>query len=262
MSSPSHFLAVSVGNTSTRFGVAIDGELRETAREPNASGPDRLVEVARELLARHALDATAPVLLASVNDPVADELSRRLERDPPRETFRVGEDLPVAIGQDVDAETIVGVDRLLNAAAAWAKLQQACVVIDTGTAVTVDFVDGVGTFQGGAIAAGTRLQLEALGSSTAALPTLAFRRAGDTPFGKNTADAMLLGVQESIRGLAWRLVERYSLHYGAFPMVLATGGDAEAIFAGDELVNAIVPDLTLLGIVASAKAALADESAE
>jgi pantothenate kinase type III len=69
---------------------------------------------------------------------------------------------------------------------------------------------------------------------------------------------MMLGVQESIRGLVWRLVERYSLAYGAFPTVIATGGDAEAIFAGDELVNAIVPDLTLQGIVASAKAALAD----
>ena len=256
-----NFLAVSVGNTSTRLGVAIDGTLAGTARIANSEGPAAVVAAARELAERHALDASAPVVLASVNDPVAGPVAAGLERDPPREVYGVGDDLAIAIGQDVDAETIVGVDRLLNAAAAWAKLQQACVVVDVGTAVTVDFVDGVGTFQGGAIAAGTRLQLEALGAKTAALPEVSFRRAGEGTFGKNTVDAMMLGVQESIRGLVWRLVERYSLAYGAFPTVIATGGDAEAIFAGDELVNAIVPDLTLQGIVASAKAALADDRA-
>ena len=70
----------------------------------------------------------------------------------------------------LDPETITGVDRLLNAAAAYATLKQACVVVDAGTAVTVDFVDGHGTFHGGAIAPGARLQIDALHRGTDALP--------------------------------------------------------------------------------------------
>jgi hypothetical protein len=45
------------------------------------------------------------------------------------------------------------------------------------------------------------------------------------------------------------------MQYGAFPVVLATGGDAASLFAKDELVNAIVPDLTLHGIHESWRAA-------
>jgi type III pantothenate kinase len=58
------------------------------------------------------------------------------------EVYRVGEDLPVPIGQQLEPETITGIDRLLNAAAAFETLKQACIIVDAGTAVTVDFVDG------------------------------------------------------------------------------------------------------------------------
>ena len=76
--------------------------------------------------------------------------------------YRVGDDLPIPIQVDLAPETITGSDRLLNAVAAFDVLQQACVVVDAGTAVTVDFIDGKGTFHGGAIAPGARMQLAAL----------------------------------------------------------------------------------------------------
>jgi pantothenate kinase type III len=53
------------------------------------------------------------------------------------------------------------------------------------------------------------------------------------------------------------LVERYSEFYGAFPQIIATGGDARALFESDDLIENIVPDLTLLGIQSACQIELA-----
>jgi type III pantothenate kinase len=66
---------------------------------------------------------------------------------------------------------------------------------------------------------------------------------------------MRLGVFEGIRGMVQALVERYATAYGAFPLVVATGGDAEALFSDSELVQRVVPDLVLDGIRVAVQAA-------
>jgi pantothenate kinase type III len=91
------------------------------------------------------------------------------------------------------------------------------------------------------------------------LPRVAFAQPDAAEaFGRNTAAAMLLGVYEGLRGMTRRLVERYAENYGAFPMVVATGGDAETLFSGDDLVDRIVPELVLLGISVSVRHAAED----
>lgn len=251
------FVAVNVGNTRTQVARVIGGSLEQVERYSNAD-PPRIVQAIIE--AHRGMDADgAAVVIASVNDPVAKHLQSAVVDQTGVDVYRIGDDLPAPIGTQLDPETITGVDRLLNAAAAYAAVGQACIVIDAGTAITVDFVDGAGTFQGGAIAPGARMQLNALHEHTAALPSLDYRVPEDEPFGKNTGQAMLQGVHFGLRGLVWKLVERYAEAYGAFPQVIATGGDAEALFGGDELVNNIVPNLTLLGIAAAVKQALAAE---
>jgi hypothetical protein len=72
---------------------------------------------------------------------------------------------------------------------------------------------------------------------------------------------MLRGVYHGARGLAWRLIERYAEEYGGFPLVIATGGDAAALFSDDELVNQVVPDLVLRGIALAAQVALRPDGA-
>jgi hypothetical protein len=62
---------------------------------------------------------------------------------------------------------------------------------------------------------------------------------------------MLVGVRGAARGLAHELIDRYAEFYGAYPQIVATGGDARALFEGDEVIEHIVPDLTLLGIQAA-----------
>lgn len=255
-SPPLSFIGLNIGNTRTQIGRFIEGAPAAERKVDNADTRQVLAAVLEECRALGGEGRTV-VVVASVNDRVATQIESGLSDTGKVDLYRIGEDLPVPIGTQLDPETLTGVDRLLNAAAAFAVMKQACVIVDAGTAVTVDFVDGEGTFHGGAIAPGARLQLRSMHGGTAALPELEFRAPDDEPFGRNTAQAMLQGVFHGIRGLVWKLVERYAEHYGAFPPVIATGGDAAALFEGDGLVDRIVPDLTLRGMAEAVRHSLA-----
>jgi type III pantothenate kinase len=256
-----NLIAVNVGNSRTQVGRFVDGELAESRRIDNGKRAE-IVQLVMEWWQQMATVPQASVLLASVNDAVAGPLEATLEDQLSIEVYRVGEDIPVPIGRQLDPETITGTDRLLNAAAAYDRIHQACIVIDAGTALTVDFVDGEGTFHGGAIAPGAATQLKAMHNQTASLPELQFAAPDNDAFGRSTGQAMLHGVFHGIRGAVQRFVERYSERYGAFPPIIATGGDAEVLFEHEELVDHIVPDLTVLGIAAAAKQALAGGEVE
>jgi type III pantothenate kinase len=246
-------LVVSVGNTRTRFARVEDGKLE----------PSRVVDNADAAAGATIIDAASgpggalPVLMASVNDPEADRLERVLEAAGSR-VSRFVRDVPIPIQNTLDDDSTVGQDRLLDALGAFARSQQACIVVDAGTAVTVDFVDGQGVFHGGAIAPGATMMLRAMHEQTAALPKVQLSPetlpGSDAPFGKTTAQAMALGAASAVRGLVHTLIDRYAEFYGAYPRVVATGGDAALLFENDDLVEHIVPDLTLVGMVAAAEA--------
>jgi len=240
-------LAVNVGNTRCQLAAVVGDQLHDVhtvARDREADVAAALDQALRPL----ADHDQAPVYIASVHDGAADDLTRMVRARCQREVRRVERDVAVPIGRQLDRETIVGVDRLLNAAAAYDRLQQACIVVDAGTAVTVDLVDGAGTFHGGAILPGARLQLQAMHSHTALLPDIELARP-DEPIGHNTAQAMLSGVFHGLRGSVRELAEIYAEHYGAYPKIIATGGDANLLFEDYELVEAVVPTLTLMGIM-------------
>jgi type III pantothenate kinase len=256
-------VGVAVGNTRARVAHFLSGTLTDPASYPN-SDPSALLAAVAE--AARAAGPDAPIVLASVNPPVADALRASLSATAlaPR-VYTLGRDLPVQVPHLLDdsgAKT-VGQDRLLNALGAFTRTGQAAAIVDAGTAITVDFVDGEGTFVGGVIAPGIRMMLSALHTGTAQLPPLDFvMPPADRTAGANTADAMRLGVLLAARGLVRQAVERFAESYGAFPPVIATGGDM-AIFEGDEFVEHFVPDLQLLGLYAAcAKALNPDDDAD
>lgn len=246
-------VAISVGNTRTRLGLFRGKQLEHS----DAVGNEDPAAIAGAAAALPVLNPGTPVVMASVNEPVALRVLEALQprvRERGGEVYRFGEDLAIPIANALTDDSTVGQDRLLNAIGAFSRAGQACIVIDAGTAITVDFVDGQGVFQGGAIAPGVSMMLRALSERTAALPRLAFERTGpDSPLGKDTRGAMLLGVQSAAVGMSRVLIDRYAEFYGAYPQIIATGGDARTLFEGDELVEHIVPELTLLGIEAACR---------
>jgi len=241
-----NLLAVNVGNTRTQFAAFVDNRMHDVHRVAHGEAAHRRAEL-REALATLTDARDAAIYIASVNDAKADAVAGELRTLTGLPVRWMEDDVTVPIGRQLDRETIIGVDRLLNAAAAFDQLQQACIIIDAGTAVTVDFVDGAGTFHGGAILPGAQIMLDAMHAHTAQLPELKFRRP-DEPIGHSTGQAMLTGAFHGLRGAVRELTEAFAVEYGAYPKVIATGGDAETLFADYELVEARVPHLTLQGI--------------
>lgn len=251
---------MSVGNTRTRIGSFRGRELLASSALANSD-----VQAIAEAVIVAARERIGPaVVLATVNPAVSERLLPLIRAgvsDARGELYQLGVDLPVPIERALDDDSTVGQDRLLNALSAYVRAGQACIVVDCGTAMTCDFVDGTGVFQGGAIAPGLSMMLDALHHGTAKLPVVAFEQVPPArPFGKSTAEAMRLGAQAAAQGLVRVLAERYAEAYGAYPQIVATGGDAARLFEGDELVEHLVPDLTLMGIQAACERALADDA--
>lgn len=235
-----HLLAVAVGNTRARWGTF-------TGREPTPGGVALLASAADML--RASVEASTPdaVAMASVNGPGADEIERAL-RGSGVPVVRLGRDFTPDLKHTLEDASTLGIDRVCNAIAAYQLVQSAVAVVDAGSAITVDFVDGEGTFHGGGIAPGAAMMLQSLHEHTAALPMLDFAPDAAGVFGRDTPHAMQLGVSAAARGLVREMVERFAEHYEAYPRVVATGGDAAALFESDGFVERIIPDLQLIGI--------------
>jgi len=252
----SFLLAISVGNTRTAVGHFHGDDLHVVQHIVNGDIGAVITAAVEQWGHKLESDGDGEIVIASVNDAVASAIETKLAAELHTDIWRLGRDLEVPIGRCIDEDATPGQDRLLAAAAAYAAVKQAVIVIDAGTAITVDFVDGEGVFHGGAIAPGAQMQLDALNAHTAQLPKIKFARPSDEDaFGRNTVDAMQLGVFEGMRGLTQALVERYAANYRAFPLVIATGGDAETLFSDSDLVTRVVPDLVLRGILVTVRAA-------
>jgi type III pantothenate kinase len=159
----------------------------------------------------------------------------------------VGQDVPPPIRTTLPEPEKVGIDRLCAAGAAYGRLAQACVVVDLGTAVTIDCVDDEGIFRGGVILPGTRMQAAALHRATAQLPEVTLREP-DWVFGRNTEEAIIGGIVYGLRGAIRERVEAYATELGQWPLVVFTGGDAPLMKMDEGFVQAIVPGLCLVGI--------------
>jgi type III pantothenate kinase len=241
-----NLMVINAGNTRVAIGVFVGGELQHVARvgaSERENWPGVIAE-AWKLIEK----ADSPAIAgASVNPGVAEPIEHQIEKTTGTKVQWIGRDidLPMRVLTDAPAET--GADRVANIAAAYEQMQKACVVVDAGTAITVDCCNDQGEFLGGAIAPGVMLQLEALHSRTAKLPMVA-PAAPESAFGRNTADAIRNGVFHGVRGMVKELVETYATELGNWPEIIATGGDAHLLFDNWELIHAVSPDLTLYGI--------------
>ena len=249
-----NLLAINIGNTHTWSGTYVDDELVASNRFENRSSQDVGAGI-KDAFGPLQDRSDAVVLLASVAPPAAERLQQVVAETLGVKLLRVERDVPIPIGRQLDPEAIVGEDRLLNVAAAYHTLKQSCVVVDAGTTITIDFVDGAGTFHGGAIGPGVQMMLESMHRYTAQLPEVEFT-APEEPIGHNTTQAMCSGVFHGLRGMVRELVEHYAEQVGSYPIVVATGGNAEVLFGKYELVERIVPELTLMGMAISLRCAI------
>jgi type III pantothenate kinase len=158
--------------------------------------------------------------------------------------------LPLKVA--VDFPDQVGIDRLLNAVAAKARidLSRSALIIDAGSAVTVDWLDGKGTFRGGAIFPGFRLMAQALHDYTALLPLVPPPQQCPARLpGTATATAIEAGVFWAVAGGIRALISELVRTGGhTDPGIFLTGGDAPLLEPALNLKTCCWPWMTLEGI--------------
>jgi type III pantothenate kinase len=241
-----NLLVINVGNTRLAIGTFVEGELKFTKCVTHAQFADWSGAIG-EAWKYIAEQNGGAIVGASVNPTVMESLEHTIVQTTGKPVEWIGReiDLPINVLTEEPKET--GVDRILNIAAAYEQMGKACVVVDAGSALTIDCCDDAGAFLGGAILPGVEMQLDALHQRTAKLPRVKFEPPKG-PIGENTQQAILNGVYHGIRGTVKELVEQYAMKLGNWPDIICTGGDAAVLFEGWELIHAISPDLTLYGI--------------
>jgi len=207
-------LLVLLGNTSVKV---------ESARGCFASFP--LPGNAETL--RSALKGAADrdVAAASVNPAVEPLLDAACRLEGLSAPVYAGRDFPAGVPMAVGNPASVGIDRVLNVKAAFARCRRALATVDFGTATSVSVADGEGRFVGGAIMPGVGLALRALRENTALLPEVA-TAFPVSALGKNTVEAMTSGCVFGAAGAAKEVVARIEAAMGTRLEVFVTGGDA------------------------------------
>lgn len=213
-----NIITVDIGNSATKIlmdaqSLPVRADLGELNSLTVAAGPHHWV-------------------IVSVAPPNTKLLMAWLEKHRPGDKATVISNDDIPIKSSVKNRAGVGTDRLLAAYAA-TQLDQnkASVIVDAGTAVTIDYVNSQGTFCGGMIFPGVLSNLKSLATNTAALPDLANAKTEpvthDIRVGDDTQSAILNGVLQSqawaIISIADKLAEQHKAQ------VIITGGDAELV---------------------------------
>lgn len=140
-----------------------------------------------------------------------------------------------------------GADRIVNAVGAYAAHGGPLIVVDSGTATTFDVIGADGGFEGGVIAPGINLSMQALHQAAAQLPRVAIEQPPRT-IGKDTVGAMQAGVFWGYIGLIDGLINRIRSEYGAPMKVVATGGVVSLFEGATKAIDIFDPDLTVRGL--------------
>jgi len=253
-----NIIAIDIGNTNIAIGLFLNGEqqfIRTIAGTAEQELAECLVSAWEKIppLKSSKEGKRDGVLVASSVRPTWTETVRRIAKEQLGEKVLViGQEVPLPMPLWVDEPDKVGTDRIVSAAAAYAVVEDAVVVADFGTAVTIDLVDEHGIFQGGVICPGFEISARALHENTAQLPQVTVKRP-EAPYGKNTVDAINCGLYYSTIGALEEVVRRYAEKIGKWPQTIITGSAAETIKDDCPFVDNYVPNLVVKGIVLAYK---------
>jgi type III pantothenate kinase len=245
-------LAINANNTNTVFaiwdGAALKGSWR-TATEGTRTADEYVVWL-DHLLSLDGLsrDVVNGAVIASVVPETNFNLLTFCRKYLKTEPVIVGEP-GVVLGTKalVGQPQEVGADRLVNTVAAHDRYGGPLIVVDFGTATTLDVVDRGGNYIGGVIAPGINLSLAALHMAAAKLPSVRIART-EHVIGKDTVSCMQSGIFWGYVGLIEGLVSRIKAEFGAPMGVIGTGGLAP-LFAGSiDVIDTVDADLTLWGL--------------
>jgi len=245
-------LAVDVGNTQTVLGLfkdeTLDGHWR-VATDPTLTADELRAKIGG-LLALDELSWTdiERIVLSSVVPALTGHYEEMAVRATGSAPMVVGPGIKTGMPIRYDNPHEVGADRIVNGVAAFEAFGGPVIIIDFGTATTLDVVDGTGAYLGGAIAPGVETSAEALFARAARLAKVDL----DPPtkvIGTNTRESVQAGLLLGEAAMVDGLVRRAWRELGAECSVVATGGLAELMAPLCETVGNVDSDLTLRGLL-------------
>lgn len=142
----------------------------------------------------------------------------------------------------------LGIDRVLNILAARESWGCPVIVVDYGTAITVDVMDATGVYRGGAILAGVNTAAEALWQRTAQLHATDLDIMPLSAIGSTTVECLRVGLMMGGALAVDGLIEQIRKELAANAPVIITGGMGDKMSLGMQYASAVVPELTLQGI--------------
>jgi len=245
-------LAIDVGNTQTVLGLfetdVLGGHWR-IATDAALTADELRIKIGG-LLASEGLawSDISHLVVSSVVPRLTEayeEVSRRATGFAP---MTVGPGIRTGMPIRYDDPREVGADRIVNGIAAFDALGGPVIVVDFGTATTIDVIDGDGAYLGGAIAPGVETSAEALFSKAARLSKVDLEDPG-TVIGKNTRQSVQAGLLLGEAAMVDGLVRRTWTELGTETPVVATGGLAERMAPLCETITHVDMDLTLKGLM-------------
>jgi len=246
-------LTIDVGNTHITVGIFKESALLRTWRlhTNRDATADELGLLFKSLLQQttREQDQLKGICLASVVPALDSALVQACQTylgQTPLVVGTPGVQLGIKNGYQHPEE--VGADRLVNAVAVHSLFKKAAIVVDFGTATTLDCVSRPGVYLGGVICPGLEMAGEALASRTAKLPRVAFHEAPAKALGRTTKESLQSGLFWGYISLVEGLLRRLKREMKEAPMVVVTGGLAPLIGPHLETAAHIAPDLTLVGL--------------
>ena len=239
-------LLLDIGNTHTHLGLSDGGRVLTQVNIPTASWFDEAAAASvRAFIGSTQMNGAC---LCSVVPKATARVQRFLKSTFDFTAVALTPATVRGIGIDYPRPETIGPDRLANAVAVRAKFGAPSLVVDFGTAVTFDVVDGKGNYIGGIIAPGLAAMTDYLHEKTALLPKITIREVKQI-VGKNTEQAMLIGAVHGYRGLVRELIGELKRELNAPRLpVVATGGYAKLMATKLPEITAVEPTLTLEGL--------------
>jgi type III pantothenate kinase len=239
-------LAIDVGNTRTRLAV-VEGRKVSDMLAYQTAQVEEITKTFKSLNDKYPIPKGLPVVICSVVPEMTDRLVEVAESAMDFKPHIIGKNIPLPLKLDLKDTQRVGPDRVVSAAMAFERMGKAVAVASFGTAITIDCVNDDGVFLGGTILPGLQTAARALAEHTALLP-LVDLTVPETPWGRDTTEAISAGILFGAVGALREIVERYATALGHWPELIVTGGDGLAIAQNCDFVHAVVPDLLLMGI--------------
>ncbi len=249
-----NIIAVDIGNTNITIGLFLEGR-EEFIKSIPGQSTDKLTELFKLAWGKIPIAKSSKekkrdgvIVVSSVKSAWTELVQKIAGEALDEKIYIIGKDIPLPMDLAVDEPGEVGTDRVVSAAAAYAVVEDAVVIADFGTAVTINLVDEKGIFLGGVICPGLEIGAQALKESTAQLPKIKVTKP-KVPYGKTTTQAINCGLYYSAVATLQEVIRRYAEKIGKWPHTVLTGSAAKIIRDDCDFIDSYVPNLVVKGVV-------------